>query len=105
MKRLYGNIPGINYEEEYEIIRRTLELERERLAENKATPFKDLFVGQNKYRMLVMVYYTLAMHWGGMPLISTFGTCEITVVLNRYEPSTNTKLQTSSPLLVSMTPS
>ena len=75
MRRLYGNIPDFNYEEEYSIIEHTLNLENHALADQKATYWKDLFVGVNKWRTGTIVLYAFSIHWGGMPLVSTFGTC------------------------------
>ena len=76
MRRLYGNIEAFNYEEEYSIIQRTLDHEIEVLAVQKATAWKDLFVGQNKWRTIIILCYAFAQHWGGLALIGTYGTCE-----------------------------
>ena len=76
MKRLYGNIEGFNYEEEYDIIQKTQEHERAVLAEQGGTTFRDLFVGQNKWRTFIICMYAFAQHWGGLALIGTYATCE-----------------------------
>lgn len=44
---LYGNIEGYDYEEEYGIIIKTIEHEREQIRINKASGWTDLFKGTN----------------------------------------------------------
>lgn len=46
LKQLYGNVKGYNYEEEYSIIARTIEHEKEMLAHRPS--YRDVFRGTNK---------------------------------------------------------
>ena len=55
LKRLYGNIPGYDYEEEWAIIMRTLVHEKEELERMGANSFTDLFTGLNRRRTLILV--------------------------------------------------
>jgi hypothetical protein len=50
MKRLYGNVEGYDYEEEYGIILRTIAHEKELLAESKAQSWTHVFRGLNGKR-------------------------------------------------------
>lgn len=52
MKRLYNNIPNYDYEEEYGVIMRTIEHEKEQLEEVHATSLKDCFTGLNAVSLL-----------------------------------------------------
>ena len=47
MRRLYGNIPEYDYEEEYAILAKTLEMERQLILASMATPWTDIFKGVN----------------------------------------------------------
>ena len=76
MKRLYGNIEGYDYEEEWLIILRTLEHEKEVMREQGATKWKDLFIGMNGKRTVLLVGYWFAQIWGGLSMIGTYGTCK-----------------------------
>lgn len=53
LHRLYGNVEGFDFEEEYGIIARTLEHEKERL--NNAPKFVDIFKGLNLVSILGLV--------------------------------------------------
>jgi SP family general alpha glucoside:H+ symporter-like MFS transporter len=77
MARLYANVDGYDYEEEWGIIIRTLAHEKEVLSQQGATPLKDLFVGHNLKRTLLLVGLFFAQIWGGLSMISTYGTCEL----------------------------
>lgn len=50
MKRLYGNVEGYDYEEEYGIILRTIAHEKELLAESKSQSWTHVFRGLNGKR-------------------------------------------------------
>ena len=79
MKRLYGNIPGFDPEEEYGIILRTLEHERFELVQAGATKYKDIFIGQNRLRTTIVTVLFTAQLLGGLAMISTYSTCTCAV--------------------------
>ena len=49
-KRLYGNIPEYNYEEEYAILEKTLHAERQLMELSNARPWNDIFKGPSLVR-------------------------------------------------------
>ncbi|BEJ17722.1 hypothetical protein CspHIS471_0611230 [Cutaneotrichosporon sp. HIS471] len=73
MRRLYGNIPWYNYDEEYGIILRTLEHEKASLAENKPR-FRDVFKGVNLRRTLTVMIVAVCQQFAGLAIISTYNT-------------------------------
>ena len=85
MKKLYGNIKDYDYEEEWNIICRTLEHERMKLEADGATSYGDLFAGPNRRRTLILVGFYFAQIWGGLSMISTYGTCKFSFLV-QLEP-------------------
>lgn len=94
MKRLYGNVEGYDYEEEYGIILRTIAHEKELLAESKSQSWTQVFRGLNGKRellasatykqlslianvsgMLVLLIMCTGQQVGGNALISVYSTC------------------------------
>ena len=91
MKRLYGNIPGYNYEEEYGIITRTIAHEKEMDAKANAQPWSQIFRGLNgvshrfdsvrvihviQKRTFILVVMCTGQQVGGNALIAVYSTCE-----------------------------
>lgn len=74
LKRLYGNIEGYNYEEEYGIIVKTIEHERETLKRNKASAWTDLFKGTNGKRTFAAAVIAASLQLGGFPILYTYAT-------------------------------
>ncbi|RSH83089.1 uncharacterized protein EHS24_006746 [Apiotrichum porosum] len=72
LHRLYGNVEGFDFEEEYGIIARTLEHEKERL--NNAPKFVDIFKGLNLKRTLIVMLLSAAQQLAGLAIISTYST-------------------------------
>lgn len=74
LKKLYGNIPDYDYEEEYGIIVKTIANERAMLKRNKASAWTDLFKAPNGRRTLSAVIIASSLTLGGFPLLYTFST-------------------------------
>ena len=75
-KRLYGNVDGYHYEEEYQIIRQTLAYEQRELDVQQSVSYRDLFTGLNLKRTLIVTIYKSGSLLAGLLLISTYSTCE-----------------------------
>ncbi|KIN08770.1 hypothetical protein OIDMADRAFT_48613 [Oidiodendron maius Zn] len=72
MKQLYGGVQGYDFEEEYGIIARTIEHERELLQE---TPrYVHIFKGLNLKRTLTVMLLAVCQQLGGLAIISTYST-------------------------------
>ena len=78
LKRLYGNIKGYDFDEEYNIILRTLVHERAVLEVNNAASWRDLFTGLNLRRSAIVAIYEVGSLLVGLAMVSTYSTCECT---------------------------
>ena len=95
MRRLYFNVEGYDYEEEWGIIMRTIAHEREEYDAAKSQPWSDCFTGLNgvsqpllltvalcgmlkddQKRMVILLVMCTGQQVGGNSLISTYSTCE-----------------------------
>ncbi|BEI81737.1 hypothetical protein CcaverHIS002_0208970 [Cutaneotrichosporon cavernicola] len=74
LKRLYGNIPDYDFDEEYGIIAKTIEHEREAIRRNKATSWTDLFKGTNGKRTFASLVIAASLQLGGYPILYTYST-------------------------------
>lgn len=91
LRQLYGNVDGYNMEEEYLIIERTIEHEKEFL--QHAPSFADVFRGVNlvcrlrtlysstmaaydQKRTLTIMLLAACGQLGGLSIISTYSTCK-----------------------------
>ncbi|KAI5458760.1 hypothetical protein BGZ63DRAFT_432233 [Mariannaea sp. PMI_226] len=72
MKQLYGGVKGYDFEEEYGIIARTIEHEREVLQEQPK--YIHVFKGLNLKRTLTVVILSVAQQLAGLAIISTYST-------------------------------
>ncbi|KAH8724376.1 general substrate transporter [Phaeosphaeriaceae sp. PMI808] len=72
MKQLYGGIEGYNFEEEYGIIERTIEHEKNVLQE--APKFIHIFKGLNLKRTLTVGVAAISQQLGGLAIIFTYST-------------------------------
>lgn len=72
LRQLYGNVEGYDFEEEYQIIARTIEHEREFLAH--APSYMDVFRGTNLRRTLTIMILSACGQLGGLSIISTYST-------------------------------
>ena len=75
--RLYGDIPGYNVEEEYNVILRTLAYEKRalNLGEGQES-WLDLFRGGNLKRTIVVSTLEAGILLGGLSMVGNFSTCE-----------------------------
>ncbi|TXT04812.1 hypothetical protein VHUM_04080 [Vanrija humicola] len=82
MKQLYGGIEGYDFEEEYGIIERTIEHEREI---NKGAPtYRDVFRGVNLKRTLSVAMLSACQQLAGLAIIRTYSTCEALIISYVY---------------------
>jgi len=72
MRRLYGGIPGYNFEEEYAIIANTIAHEADVLVQ--APSYKDVFRGVNLRRTLSIMLISVTNQLAGLAIISTYST-------------------------------
>lgn len=74
LKTLYGNIPDYDFEEEYGIIAKTIDHERETIKRNKASGWTDLFKGTNGKRTFAAMVIASSLQLGGFPILYTYAT-------------------------------
>ncbi|GMK54163.1 hypothetical protein CspeluHIS016_0107490 [Cutaneotrichosporon spelunceum] len=74
LKRLYGNIPDYDFDEEYGIIAKTIEHERETIRRNKASSWTDVFKGTNGKRTFASLVIAACLQLGGYPILYTYST-------------------------------
>lgn len=74
LKTLYGNIPDYDFEEEYGIIIKTIEHERDTIKRNKASGWTDLFKGTNGKRTFAALVISASLQLGGFPILYTYAT-------------------------------
>ncbi|CAK9784067.1 MFS general substrate transporter [Cutaneotrichosporon oleaginosum] len=74
LQRLYGNIPDYDFDEEYGIIVKTIEHERETIRRNKASAWTDLFKGTNGKRTFAAIVIAASLQLGGYPILYTYST-------------------------------
>lgn len=74
LQHLYGNIPDYDFDEEYEIIVRTIEHEREAIRKNKASAWTDLLKGTNGKRTFASLVIAASLQLGGYPILYTYST-------------------------------
>ncbi|GFZ44385.1 hypothetical protein JCM24511_02107 [Saitozyma sp. JCM 24511] len=74
MRRLYGDVKEYDYEEEYNIILRTLEHERKEIELQKAAHWGDIVSSYNLKRTLIITIYFVGELLGGLALVSTYST-------------------------------
>lgn len=98
MKRLYGNVDGYDYEEEYGIILRTIAHEKEMLAEAKTQSWTQVFRGLNGKRMFILLVMCTGQQVGGNALISVYSTYFFQQA-GMDDPFTATMIQTCMALL------
>ncbi|KAH8881094.1 MFS general substrate transporter [Thozetella sp. PMI_491] len=72
MRQLYGGIEGYDFEEEYGIIARTIEHEREVLVEQPG--YIHVFKGLNLRRTLTVMILAVSQQLAGLAIISTYST-------------------------------
>jgi SP family general alpha glucoside:H+ symporter-like MFS transporter len=77
MKQLYGGVKGYDFEEEYGIILRTIEHEKEKL--NNHPRYNDVFRGLNlvsiQKRTLTVMILPVCSQLARLAIISTYSTC------------------------------
>jgi len=71
---LYGNVTDYNQEEEWGIIARSIEHERDLLAQSSSVSWASIFRGTNGKRMFVLLLVCTGQQVGGNSLISTYST-------------------------------
>ena len=76
LKRLYGTVPGYDIEEEYSIILRTLEHEKVILESCHGSKYRDLFMGDNLKRTVVVIVFEAGNLLAGMSMVGNFSSCE-----------------------------
>ncbi|GFZ52130.1 hypothetical protein JCM24511_09903 [Saitozyma sp. JCM 24511] len=74
LRRLYQGIPGYDFEEEYGIIRRSLEHEKLQDGEARSLTWKTVFTGLNRKRLTVMIALCCSQQLGGVTLIYSYST-------------------------------
>ncbi|CAK7228866.1 hypothetical protein SCUCBS95973_007026 [Sporothrix curviconia] len=76
MRKLYGGVPGYDFEAEYSIIARTIELERVHLQEaTRGGPrYVDLFRGANLRRTMTVMLTSVTSQFGGLAIVNTYST-------------------------------
>ncbi|ORY31052.1 general substrate transporter [Naematelia encephala] len=72
LKQLYGNVKGYDFEEEYAIIARTIEHERQVLVHKPS--YADVFRGTNRKRTFTVMVLAGCSQLGGLTIISTYST-------------------------------
>ncbi|EJT52612.1 hypothetical protein A1Q2_05686 [Trichosporon asahii var. asahii CBS 8904] len=72
LRKLYGGVPGYDFEEEYSIIVRTVEHERSQIQANKASGWTDLWKGTNGKRTISATIISASVQLGGFPLLYSF---------------------------------
>ncbi|KAH8819233.1 hypothetical protein F5884DRAFT_743652 [Xylogone sp. PMI_703] len=72
MKQLYGGVKGYDFEEEYGIIARTIEHERELLQDGPT--YVHIFKGLNLKRTLTVMILAVSQQLAGLAIISTYST-------------------------------
>ncbi|GFZ46551.1 hypothetical protein JCM24511_03771 [Saitozyma sp. JCM 24511] len=74
MRRLFGNVDDYNQEEEWGIISRSVEHERELLEQTSAVSWSSIFRGTNGKRMFILLLVCTGQQVGGNALMSTYST-------------------------------
>ncbi|KAK3175823.1 hypothetical protein K4F52_009956 [Lecanicillium sp. MT-2017a] len=90
MKQLYGGVNGYDFEEEYGIMARTIEHEREVLQERPS--FLHVFKGLNKKRTFTVMILAVCQQLAGLAIISTYSTCMLPSTKEKRKMVTETKL-------------
>lgn len=75
MKQLYGGVKGYDFEEEYEIIARTIEHERAQLQDKRR--YIHIFKGLNLKRTLTIMVLGVSQQLAGLAIVGTYSTCTL----------------------------